>query len=212
MKLAVRRLVLAVVPALAVGVAGCGMNEQTQRWYAADNGVNAEAGQIGLRNVLVVADDEGQATVIATFSNRSDQADELVEIVVGDAATEPVDGVVEIPAAGYASVGPDTNRVDVDGADIATGLTAQVEFRFAGAPRTTVEALVVANEGTYADALPAEPREEPADDEAADDEAADDAAPDDDAADDEATDDGAPDDGEQQREDTEQEPTGEPNS
>lgn len=164
MKLAVRRLVLAAaVPVVTLSIAGCSIHEQTQRWYSADNGVSAEAGDIGLRNVLVVSDGEGRATVVASFTNRGDATDELLEVVVQDVAVEPGEGALEIPAGGMAAVGPDAVRVDVDVDDVAPGYTTEVEFRFADAPRTTVQALVRPAEGVYAEALPAEPEPEPED-------------------------------------------------
>ncbi|RIQ31020.1 prolipoprotein diacylglyceryl transferase [Jiangella rhizosphaerae] len=159
MKVAVRRLVLAAAPVLLLGVAGCSIHEQTQRWYPADNGVNAEAGDIGLRNVQVVSDGEGTATVIATLTNRGGNDDELVEVVIGDVTAELADGPVQLPVSGVADLGPDADRVDGFDVEADPGHTVAVEFRFDNAPRTTVQALVRPAEGAYAEALPAEPVE-----------------------------------------------------
>lgn len=154
MKLAVRHRLLAVAPVLALAVAGCGdMQEQTQRWYPPANGVNGEAGDIGLRNVVVVADDDGRATLVAALSNRGDESDQLIDVLVADTAAD-LTGQLEIPADGFANISPETNRVDVTEADITPGRTVHVEFHFANAPRTEVEALVLPAEGDYADALP----------------------------------------------------------
>lgn len=167
MKVAVRRLVVAAVPVLALGVAGCSIHEQTQRWYPADNGVNTEAGDIGLRNVQVISDGEGTATVVATLTNRGAADDELVEVRIGDVTTDLADGPVEIPVGGIAGLGPDGDRVDGFDVEADPGRTVTVEFRFGAAPRTTVQALVRPAEGQYAEALPAEqrrPSEAPGDD------------------------------------------------
>ncbi|TDD66125.1 hypothetical protein E1262_23180 [Jiangella aurantiaca] len=163
MKVAVRRLVLVAAPVLVLGVAGCSIHEQTQRWYSADNGVNAEAGDIGLRNVQVVSDGDGTATVIATLTNRGNSDDELVEVVIGDVTADLADGPVELPVSGIADIGPDADRVDGFDVEADPGHTVTVEFRFDRAPRTTVHALVRPAEGPYAEALPAEPAETPAD-------------------------------------------------
>ncbi|TDE10431.1 hypothetical protein [Jiangella asiatica] len=153
MKLGVRRLALAAVPVLALsGVAGCSIQEQTQRWYTATDGVNANAGDIGLRNVQVVSDGEGRATLIATFANSGDEADELTEVLIGDVPAELSAGL-EIPAGGTAVVGPDGDRVDGQDVEAEPGRTVTVEFRFGSAPRTTVQAIVVPAEDDYADAL-----------------------------------------------------------
>ncbi|WP_157574751.1 hypothetical protein [Jiangella muralis] len=166
MKVAVRRLVLVAAPVLMLGAAGCSIQEQTQRWYSADNGINAEAGDIGLRNVQVVSDGDGTATVIATLTNRGDNDDELAEVLIGDVPAELADGPLDLPVRGVADLGPDADRVDGFDVDTVPGYTVSVEFRFENAPRTTVQALVRPAEGAYAEALPAQPapdQEEPTD-------------------------------------------------
>jgi hypothetical protein len=153
-------LAVAVVCVLALVLTGCGsIRTQTQQWYTPADGVNAEAGDIAIRNVLVVATESGDAsTVLATFANRGDE-DHLVDVRVGDATETPTGGDLTIPANGYASLGPGGTRVDVDGADTLPGTFVEVEFLFESAPRTAVEALVQAAEGDYEDALIA-PREQ----------------------------------------------------
>lgn len=157
MKVAVRRLVLVAAPVLMLGAAGCAIQEQTQRWYSADNGINAEAGDIGLRNIQVVSDGDGTATVIATLTNRGDNDDELAEVLIGDVPAEISDGPLNLPVSGVADLGPDADRVDGFDVDTVPGYTVSVEFRFENAPRTTVQALVRPAEGAYAEALPAQP-------------------------------------------------------
>jgi hypothetical protein len=166
-KVAVRRLVLAAVPVLVLGVAGCSIHEQTQRWYPADNGVNTDAGDVGLRNVQVISDGDGTAIVVGTLTNRGASEDELVEVLIGDVSADLADGPVRIPGGGVAALGPDGDRVDGFDVEAAPGHTVSVEFRFGDAPRTTVQALVRPAEGQYAEALPAEPARpsEPQDDE-----------------------------------------------
>jgi hypothetical protein len=151
---------LAAVCVLALVLTGCGsIRTQTQQWYTAADGVNAEAGDIAIRNVLVVATESGDdSTLLATFANRGDE-DQLVEVRVGDTTARPDGGDVTIPANGYATLGPEGTRVDVEDADTVPGTFVEVEFLFERAPRTTVEALVQAAEGDYEDALIA-PREQ----------------------------------------------------
>ena len=158
----VRRQPLAVLAAtsvLALILTGCGSTRtQTQQWYTPADGASAEAGDIGVRNVVVVADESGEeSTVLATFANRGEE-DQLLEVRVGDVNATPTGGDLAIPADGYATLGPGETRVDVGGADTVPGSFVEVEFRFERAPRTTVDALVQAAEGDYEDALIA-PRE-----------------------------------------------------
>jgi hypothetical protein len=147
---------LVALVVLAFALASCGsVRTQTQQWYTTADGVSAEAGDIAVRNVVVVADESGdRSTVIATFANRGDEDDELVEVRVGDVTATPTDGDLTIPADGYASLGPDETRLDVQGADTVPGEFVEVDFRFGSAPRTTVDALVQQAEGAYEDALP----------------------------------------------------------
>ncbi|NED94817.1 hypothetical protein G1H11_05780 [Phytoactinopolyspora alkaliphila] len=163
MNSAIRRSVLLSLPALALTLGGCGIYEQTQGWYPRYNGAPAEAGDIGLRNVLVVASTDGQATVLSSFANRG-EADQLVEVRIGDASATPADGPLEIPARGYASLGPETEQVDLQDVELTPGLTTEVEFHFANAPRVTVETLVKKADGPYAAVTFPETQELPTDD------------------------------------------------
>jgi hypothetical protein len=150
-----RRLaLLASVSLLGLLAVGCGdVREQTQWSGDRTHGVSATAGDIGIRNALVVADEDGrQATVFATFAN-SGSADELVTVRVGNRDVEPDGGPLEIPANGFATVGPDATRLDVTGAQAQPGQRVELEFIFADAPRATVNALVQADAGIYAGAL-----------------------------------------------------------
>ena len=158
MKLARRGTLAALVTivGLTLTAAGCaGVRAQTQEWYEPADGVSTEAGDIGLRNVLLVSEEDGSvATVLATFANTGPE-DEFVEVRVGDRIATPTTGPVEIPEGGYARLGPgpDEVRVDVFGADVAPGQFVDVEFVFRDAPRAEVQALVQPAEGDYETAL-----------------------------------------------------------
>lgn len=144
-----------LVAALTLGllVAGCGVREQTQWSSDRHRGVSGEAGEISIGGTVVVADDEGdRATVLANLANDGDE-DELVQVRVGSVEAEPENGPLTIPANGYAKLGPDGARVDVQDADAAPGLLIEVEFIFATAPRATLDALVQSDDGIYAGLL-----------------------------------------------------------
>jgi hypothetical protein len=155
-KSGVRRRVLVSLPILALSLAGCGTSEQTQTWYAPTDGAQVEAGDIGIRNVVVVSGGQGAATVLASFANRG-EPDQLVEVTVDGVPAEPEGGRLDLPADGYAAVGPDDVRVDLTGLEVEPGTFIEVEFRFDRAPRTAVDAVVQAPEGIYEDALPSSP-------------------------------------------------------
>ena len=79
--------------------------------------------------------------------------DRLVEVRVDGTEAAPNGGSLRIPAGGYASLGPGSTRLDVEGADTEPGRFVEVEFLFREAPRVTVDALVQPAEGIYEDAL-----------------------------------------------------------
>ncbi len=158
MKLVLRRPLAALItiPVLCLAAVGCAsVRAQTQLWYEPADGVSTDAGDIAVRNVLLVADEEGSvATLLATFANEG-ATDELVEVRVGDSIVPPVGGRLEIPEDGYARLGPgpDEVRLDVFGGDAQPGQFVDVEFVFQDAPRAEVQALVQPAEGDYAAAL-----------------------------------------------------------
>ena len=156
MKLVLRRPLAALItiPVLSLAVVGCAsVRAQTQLWYEPADGVSADAGGIAIRNVVLVADEEGSvATLLSTLANEG-ATDELVEVRVGESIVPPVGGRLEIPEDGYARLGPDEVRLDVFGADARPGQFVDVEFVFRDAPRAEVQALVQRAEGEYEGAL-----------------------------------------------------------
>ncbi len=154
----VRRRLLTIVAVSLRGLlaAGCGdVREQTQWSWDADrtHGVSARAGDVTIRNALIVADESGeQATVMAVFANRGPE-DELVRVVVNGAEGEPEGGPLTIPANGFVRLDAVENRLDLQGIGTTPGQRTQIEFIFGAAPRATVNALVLANEGIYASVL-----------------------------------------------------------
>ena len=150
-----RRLpVFASVLLLGLVAAGCGeVREQTQWSGGRMQGVNTDAGEIAIRDVVVVSDIDGQqATVLAMLVNSGDE-DELVRVRVGSVEAEPEGGSLTIPAGGAARLGPDGTRLDAEGVDVQPGMRVEVELVFGSAPRATVDTLVQAADGVYADAL-----------------------------------------------------------
>jgi hypothetical protein len=149
-----RDAALVALPVLGLALAGCGsVQEQTQQPYDPTDGVSAEAGDIAIRNVLVVADEDGDAaTVFASFANRGSD-DRLVEVRVGDTDATPTGGSLDIPGGGYASLAPESTRLDIAGADTEPGGFVEIEFLFDDAPRVSVDAMVRPAEGGYENAL-----------------------------------------------------------
>lgn len=149
-----RPAVFAAVLALGLVIAGCGgVREQTQWSSDRHRGVSAEAGDIRIGGIVVVADEaSARATVLANLANDGSE-DELVQVRVGSAEAEPEGGPLTVPANGYASLGPSGARLDVENAGAVPGRLIEVEFIFGAAPRATVDAVVQSADGIYADVL-----------------------------------------------------------
>lgn len=149
------RVRMACVVALVVlvgTVAGCGMDRQaTQRRWDLTDGVSADAGDVAVRNVVVVADGDGPGRVLASFVNRG-VTDRLGDVRVNGTSAEFDSGPVELTRR-EVSLRLDTPRVDVDDLDPQPGHHAEVRFIFANAPRVTVNALIRQDTGIYADAF-----------------------------------------------------------
>jgi copper(I)-binding protein len=76
--------------ALSLVVAACGANfgAQTTKPYQPAEGTNADSGSIAVRNMLVLADEEGKGELHAGIVNKGDQDDTLVSIASAP-STEP---------------------------------------------------------------------------------------------------------------------------
>ena len=57
-----------------------GFNAQTQQQYQAGEGISDRSTDIYVLNALVVADDQGNGTLVGTLINQSGQADELQQV------------------------------------------------------------------------------------------------------------------------------------
>jgi hypothetical protein len=87
---AVRRTALAgATVALSVTVAACGasFNAQTSKPYQAAEGTNGQSGDIAVRNLLVLASEDGKGELHGVFVNKGQSDDKLVSIAA--AAADP---------------------------------------------------------------------------------------------------------------------------
>lgn len=164
---ATRPAALTALLLLVLGLTGCASENsirlQTQDFYTAGDGVNGQAGDIAIRNLLLVADEEAAdaqtpvpATVLGTFANSSGEPDRLLEVRVGESVAQPEGGGLEIPARGYASLGLEENRLQIEADGVIPGRFVLVTLMFESAPEATLRALVQRAEGWYADAAPTE--------------------------------------------------------
>lgn len=150
----IRRRIAALLslPALALLTIGCGdVREQTQAWREPPHGTSASAGDVEIRNALIVTDSEGNGTLYASFANHGNDPDALTGVTVGGIEANQDGGEIELPVGNVTSVSPDAARVDVTGLDVEPGRLVDIQFVFANAPRATLQSIVQPNEGYYAD-------------------------------------------------------------
>jgi hypothetical protein len=86
----VRRTALAgAAAALSIALTACGasFNAQTLQPYQAAEGTNAESGSIAVRNVVVLASEDGKGELHAVIVNNGGSDDELVGIAQAPAGT-----------------------------------------------------------------------------------------------------------------------------
>jgi hypothetical protein len=147
-----------LVSLLASGgvLAGCAnKTARTQEFYTPADGVNAEAGQIAIRNVLAVRGEDG-TSLLATFVPRN-SPDELVRVTIGGEEAVLTPTSVELPAGAGVTVGVAELSAVVDGLDPELGTTTEIGFTFGEAPAATVQAIVLPVEEVYGTNSPTPP-------------------------------------------------------
>jgi hypothetical protein len=73
----------AVLTASALTACGAGFDAQTTQPYQAAEGTNGQTGELAVRNVLVLADEEGKGELYGAIVNTGDTEDHLTGIQVG---------------------------------------------------------------------------------------------------------------------------------
>lgn len=136
---------------------GTSVSEQSQLWYDPADGVSAQTGDIGLRNVVVVAGSSDDASVLTAFANTGDVVDELVAVSIAGSRGELTLGPLALVAGSTTYLGyPYNDRVVISSVgDIAVpGERVDVDFDFANAASITVNTLVQPPDHTYLAAAP----------------------------------------------------------
>ncbi len=151
--LSTRRVASVSVAALLVAAtaSGCqaGFDAYTSQPYAPSNGSIANAGDLRVRNVVVVqSSDGGQSELYATFVNNGTSPDALVTASIAGFGTIPLgSGPIAIPALGAVDLGPSGYRMFVDGLKARIGDVVTVTFQFGKAGDVHLSALVMTSTG-----------------------------------------------------------------
>lgn len=153
----------AILAVLAASACSPSYFTTTSDPYTPGSGGWVDAGDLNLRNVVAVADQEGSAIMVGTILNRGDRADRLVSITMpdGEASLEPVSvprsGRVQMGATGPGGSGP-VEHIELEGDGLWPGAVVEMTFHFERSAPAELDVAVVEREGWYSEVpLPGEP-------------------------------------------------------
>jgi len=138
---------------ITTALAGCGSSQSavTRNIKQVTDGVDAQSGEIKLRNLLIVKTDKSEGVLVATVVNTADEADAIVGIALGGAmATVAAKSSELVKNKPIIFVGDSANAdAYISGFNKSAGERIGVTFTFTKAAPITVDALVVNGEGIY---------------------------------------------------------------
>lgn len=154
----VRRCAAPAVAVLALALGGCGMDAQTLKPYTQSQGINAQAKDVIVRNLLLIADASGKGVLSATLIAPTNDTLATVTAIAQhpdgtDAGSLQVTGtpVTLAPNQPVVLTGPPP-AVKVSGTDLKPGLTAKVTLQFgSGATVTVVVPVAATTDPAYRD-------------------------------------------------------------
>lgn len=158
------RVALAGIGA-ALLLSGCGFAVQTLQPYTPAQGVNVDAGDVLVRNLLIVADGEGGGIISGSLLSSVDNR--VTDINVTPVLMDDTDGTplevygaddVELPANRLVPLSTEGEQVQVSGEDLSPGLTARFVLTFESGAEAAVTAPVMAfDQAMYAPLSPTAP-------------------------------------------------------
>lgn len=174
----IRQIVIGVAAATLPLLAGCAANfgAQTQVQYQPGVGSNDRDGDVYVINALVVADDEGNGTVVTTLINQTSDTDFVTGFqatdsdggglqtsrlprLEGSEATDAPERGLELTSQTAVKV-PDDSTLQLSGEAVTPGTVATLSLTFQDAAPLDIEVPVVA-EGTVYDGITVGPIQSP---------------------------------------------------
>ena len=127
---------LALALSVAVGATGCTLTAEiaTMKEYDPSDGVGTEVGELALRNIMLITNDEGDANLVMTVVNSGgDDVQLTIQITEG---SNRKNATLEIAAApALTRVGDDPSAgVILSGNEIQAGGLVPVYFQYANFP------------------------------------------------------------------------------
>ena len=148
-----KRLAAVLIISTVVTGCGAGQNAVTRNFKQVTDGVEAQSGEIRLRNVLIVKTATNDAALVGTLVSWSDQSDAITGISIDNTPATLSEGSFELVKNKPVIFAGDSANADayIPGLNKVAGERIHVTFNFATAAPVTVDALVVNSEGVYKD-------------------------------------------------------------
>lgn len=148
-----KRLAAVLIISTVVTGCGAGQNAATRNFKQVTDGVEAQSGEIRLRNVLIVKTATNDAVLVGTLVSWSDQSDAITGINIDNIIATLSEGSFELVKNKPVIFAGDSANADayIPGLNKVAGERIPVTFNFATAAPVTVDALVVNSEGFYKD-------------------------------------------------------------
>ena len=146
-----KKIVALFLIATSLTACGSGQDSVTRNFKQVTDGIEAQSGEVKLRNLLIVKTDKSEGVLVATVVNTADEADAIVGIALGGAmATVAVKSSELVKNKPIIFVGDSANAdAYISGFNKSAGERIGVTFTFAKASPITVSALIVNGEGIY---------------------------------------------------------------
>jgi hypothetical protein len=150
----IQNLFVLILVAATLTACGSGQTAETRMIKQVTDGVEAQSAEIRLRNIKIIKDELSQGILVGTLVNWSDQLDAITGINIGGAAATLSNAKFDLlKNKPITFVGESANADAYAQISKAAGERIPVTFTFATAKPITVDALVVANDGIYANLL-----------------------------------------------------------
>ena len=148
-----KRLAAVLIISTVVTGCGAGQNAATRNFKQVTDGVEAQSGEIRLRNLLIVKTATNDAVLVGTLVSWSDQSDAITGISIDNTPATLSEGSFELVKNKPVIFAGDSANADayIPGLNKVAGERIPVTFNFATAAPVTVDALVVNSEGVYKD-------------------------------------------------------------
>lgn len=142
---------LALAAAVITGSTGCTLNAEiaTMQAYNPSDGVGADMGDLALRNILLISNDQGEANLVMTAVNSGGQNIRLnLQFDTGSGRTTETLTIPGMPSLTRIGDDPDEGIV-ISGREIVLGGLFPIYFEYGNVPGEVV--LVPVLDGTLAE-------------------------------------------------------------